>query len=292
MRIQTIQSIDQNNGWYALLTYTDKVTTDSVGRFKEVLTRYRQVLKQCEDHPQPSSDTSHTIPIIVEVLDYVPPKKVVPQLKHPEKAPFEQPKGWFKHPNPAKQSSGVVLEWDPGEAPSYVGLTPDRVCCISCGFEVESTINTIRARIFETLIRTEKELDQVDPTTGEPVKSYQMIPRYATGRLCKGCQNKLNGISGRPPKRGEFEYLNERIKPRKRRVVTAGAAEGERISNRIQKERESVRYEDLGDLLVREPDPIPEPIDGRSYNTVLGLNRRKPKGARTDYLVDYGERNR
>lgn len=170
----------------------------------------------------------------------------------------------------APQHGHITLDYHPDWKPDPVATPTYGVCCIACGTEIQSVIGTIRARVLKGTIR--KLVDGLpDPTTELPRTEIRFIPTYDTGRLCKVCQSTMiSTVGDNPPKHGEFEYLHESVKPRKRHVVTAGAIKSDHILER--KEKEAPKFWDLGDILVKAPEEAPEPIHSGGFNK-YALNR-------------------
>lgn len=139
------------------------------------------------------------------------------------------------------------------------------------------------------LIEQFKDGDHIDPTTGQPIQLIYRIPTYSTGRLCPECMSRLTGISGKPPKRGEFEHLPERIGLRPRTVVTAGMMKGE--DAQLKREKEAPLYEDYGDVQIKALEPPPEPVDVRAYRAFNRMNRKSGVDS-SKHLIDFQERNR
>ena len=162
----------------------------------------------------------------------------------------------FHHPKPSSTPiAGVEIDyhpdWLPDKQPEEAPL--ELVCCVGCNITVESAVNTVRARLFVGFLEKLKD-GPIDPTTGEPRQEMIYIPNFKIGRLCRSCIDRLTGVSGRPPKKGEFEYLHERISLRKRRVVTVGSMKSFDIAKQRERDMEDKRYVDLGDVRVRAED--------------------------------------
>lgn len=280
------------DGKYILLTTSDKLRDDEVTDWDSVMRQRLALLTHLSNYPPGYSDMI-PIPVILEVISYDPPKKVVPQLKQEKRiAAPKQQKGWFHHPKPSKTpSAGITLDWDEGWQPdpqSVVDTNP--VCCVACGNGIDSMIDTIRARVFKGFIEKEVE-GPIDPTTDLPRIDIVRIPSFDVGRLCQYCKEIMPGVSGRPPKKGEFEYLHERVTPRKKRVVTVGSMKAFEIAEQRRKQTEDKVFVDLGDVKVEHEGDAPEPVDVRSYRAVMRMNKNRGPGRRHD-LVDFGERNR
>lgn len=192
----------------------------------------------------------------------------------------------FHHSKPTSiKNNGVVLNYDPGHEPEIQpSKTLGVVCCVSCDTEIQSTVNTIRARVFKTYIPKEVDSPFVDPDTGESVKVVSKIPLYETGRLCKSCQSRLNATTGnKPPKHGEFEYLHERIGFRKRHPVTRGMAKS--LDLQLERETSTPRFHDMGDVLIPAVPEVEE-VDVTAYRAFHRM------GSKSKKHVDFNERNR
>ena len=192
----------------------------------------------------------------------------------------------------ATQHCGIEIDYHPDWLPSRTVPVPDAVTCVHCHEVVQSVVNTIRARIFKGFIEKMTE-GPLDPTTGLPRQEVLRIPSFDIGRLCRDCQcNRLTGVSGRPPRRNEFEYLHERVTLRKKRVVTVGSMLAFDIAKQREKDMEGKKYVDLGDVLIRAEDLEDstlekfEEVDVRAYRAL-----HKMSGKRRRYDPDLNKDN-
>ena len=177
------------------------------------------------------------------------------------------------------QHGHVSLEYHPDWIPDPPKSKSYGVCCIACDTEIQTVVNTIRARVLKGTIRQIKD-GLPDPTTGLPRQEITYIPTYETGRLCQTCRSTMRATGAikkddelvySSPHNGEFEYLPESTKRHKHHVVTAGAIKADHIIER--KERDVPAFWDLGDILVKAPPEAPEPVHSQGFNK-YALNRR------------------
>lgn len=190
------------------------------------------------------------------------------------------PKAFYPGYKAPVDPTGVRLDWEGDWKPSPVEPSaPVFVGCVNCGEELQSTIGSVRARIMKGLMKMEREGSHIDPTTGKPVVVVSMVPMYESGRLGKCCLGKLTACrTGSNPKRGEFEYLHERIALRKREVVTAGMVKMDDLQEKL--EREKPKFIDLGDIRVKAPEEMEEQVDVTAYRAFYKMNgRKKYKGS-------------
>jgi hypothetical protein len=265
---------------YILLTSSDVLRDEDVTDWDGVVNLYHTVVKHLSNFAKPYEVIP--IPVILEVVSYTPPKKWTPQDTRrvvATKKERKQPTGWFHHKSPGTdpvvKANGVTLDWDEGHKPVAKPVDPmfTPVCCIHCGEELQSTIGSIRAMVLKGWIETQVE-GPIDPTTGNPVIRVRRVPSYATGRLCRPDQLKLTPTVGdNPPKRGEFQFLHERVKLRKRTVVTAGMARS--LDLELKKEAEAKRWIDMGDVQIPAPIEEPEQVDVAAYRAFHKMGGRK-----------------
>lgn len=217
-----------------------------------------------------------------------------------QRTPFQMPRGHKQY-----ELSGMPLECDPGhEIAPKIDHSHGLVCCVKCSNEIQSTINTIRVRIMKGTMRIERPTEDLDPA-GNPIMITIKVPTYETGRLCKVCQATMNesghtdsnGEHITAPRANEYEYLHERIKHRKAKVVTRGSIKS--LDLELKREKEAQRLIDMGDITIAAPEIPGEnhpikccckvcslAVDTTAFRS---LNRM---GSKSKHHVDFNERNR
>lgn len=214
------------------------------------------------------------------------------QLRTKElKVPFTMPRDHKKY-----DLTGMPLECDPGHEIAPKINHTESVCCVACDNPIQSTINTIRVRVVKGIMRIQRPTEDIDPA-GNPIMITIKVPTYETGRLCKVCQARMSssghidpttGEHVTTPRAGEYEFLHERIKHRKVKVVTRGSIKS--LDLELKREKDAMRFIDLGDVVIKAPEEAPEEVDVSAYRALHRMGRSKSKGK--DRMVDFNERGR